>query len=597
MAISKNKKSLTRRRLKRKLWLYLIRFSKRYRIEKYLIPCICVVIVLAIFKVNLLDRFELTLLDYRFNVKKAQPIFDKVVSIDMAQDSIDQIGRWPWDRSWHATLITALKQSNAQAVLYDVIFSEPSAKKEDLALKVAIENAGNIYLPYVFNIEEINSEQLITPNVIYGVDSYMESLGGAIGGTGFINIAPDVDGTLRRVPLIIEHDGRRHLQIAFKVACDLLGVREDEIIVKRGKYIRLPLKNGRRVIDIPIDNNYQMIINWPGTWKKAFKHFSFIDVIKSLRALSQDRTPIIPLESFSNKVCVVGMAVSGLMDTKPTPLEPLYPAMGIHTCILNNILRSDFCSEAPRGLIIGLIISLSLATGLYISLSHPVRDFLLTLGLMISYFAISALLFYFTQIWINIIYPSIAILLTYTGLTLYSQIRINVEKKQLFKMATTDHLTGLYQKRHFDTLMHTVFSDRRSAKKTKKLSVIMADIDHFKRINDTYGHLLGNVVIKTISRTIKSVCRPLDICARFGGEEFIVMLPNAGLKEATIIAERIRKAVEKKVYRYKNLACKATISLGVASLKREKKEDLLIEKADKALYAAKSQGRNKVCRG
>lgn len=94
-----NTKKYNLRRLRRKITIFLFRLTRKYRIEKYAISLICCIIVLTIFKLNILDRFELTLLDYRFRAKGPQPLSDTVVLIDIAQDSIDQIGRWPWDRS------------------------------------------------------------------------------------------------------------------------------------------------------------------------------------------------------------------------------------------------------------------------------------------------------------------------------------------------------------------------------------------------------------------------------------------------------------------------------------------------------------------
>lgn len=587
------------RRLRKKTAVFVLRFIRSHHIEKYLISLICCIIILTIFKMNLLDRFELTLLDYRFKARGPQSVSDNIVLINIAQDSIEQIGRWPWDRSWHATLITVLKEFGVKAVLYDVIFSESAAEAEDRVLSRAIASAGNIYLPYVFNTEALNSQNPITEDSIYGIDTYMPILKKAIRGDGFINSLPDGDGILRRVPLIIEYKGKTHLQAAFRLACDTLGVSEREITVKRGSRIRLPVKTGQKTshIDIPIDKNHQMLINWPGGWKDGFRHFSFIDIIKSFRMLTKGERPLIPVESLKNKICVVGMAVPGLIDIKPTPVEPLYPAVGINACILDNILRADFCRELPAGFIITLIIVLALITARAISIYHPVRDFFLTAMLLFSYIVIAAAAFFNFLIWINIIYPAMAILLTYIGLTLYNEVRILIEKKNLFEQATTDGLTSLYQKEHFNLLMRTKLAERRMGRDSRKLSLIMADIDHFKQINDTYGHLFGDVALKKVAKTIKSICRPLDICARYGGEEFIIMLPNTTLKEATTIAERIRKAVERKVIRYRNQACKITISLGVASLKREKKQELLIQRADNALYAAKAQGRNMVCKG
>lgn len=585
------------RRFKKKTTVFIARFTRKYHLQKYLLSLICAVIILAAFKMNLLDRSELALLDYRFKIRPPQAASEDVVLIDIAQDSIDRIGRWPWDRKWHVALISALKRYDVKAILYDVIFAEPSGEEEDKALKRAIAYAGNVYLPYVFNIEEQSSQNLITEDSIYGIDSYMEMFKDAIKGDGFINILPDIDGTLRRVPLVMQFREKRYFQIAFNVACDSLGVNKKDIIIKKGDYIRLPLKTQGINIDIPIDDKYQMLINWPGGWKDGFNHFSFYDVISSFARLKKGDEPDIPIEALRDKICVVGMAVSGLMDIKPIPLEPLYPAMGVNASIADNILTTSFCRKLPDTSIIILIIILALVTAGCVSISHPLRDFLAAVLLISMHAATAMILFAYLKIWINIIYPAATILFTYIGLTLYNEVQINIEKKSLFRLATTDRLTSLFQKEHFNMLMGIKLAERRKGKKSTHLSLIMADVDYFKKVNDTYGHLFGDMVLRKVAKTIKSASRPLDVCARYGGEEFIIMLPNTSLKEATAVAERIRKAVEKKIFRYNKQSCKVTVSLGVASLRKEKKQELLIQRADGALYAAKHAGRNCVCKG
>jgi diguanylate cyclase (GGDEF)-like protein len=602
MVSRENRKKLARKRLFKKIRLRGIRFFRDYSVRRYAITLACCLIVLFLFQMRSLDKVELILLDYRFRLIPPQPLSQEIVSIDIAQDSIDHLGRWPWDRNWHAGMITALKEFNARAVFYDVIFSEPTNDAYDAVMSESLAHAGNVYLPYAFKVEAMDSRKAITDNDIYGIDASMPQFALLAKGTGFINILPDPDGILRRVPLIIEYNGKRYFQSAFCLACDLLGVSEKEIIVKKGKYIRLPV-NGKegvraRNIDIPIDTNYQMVINWPGRWKESFRHFSFFDVIKSFSMVCKNQHPIVPADSLSGKICVVGMSVSGLIDIKPTPLEPLYPAMGVNACILDNIFRSDFCRFVPNALTVLLIVFMAFFTTLLLSLYHLVRGLLSAAALLCCFCAASIMVFLYSGVLVNITYPAFAMIFTYTGIMIYNEFRIMVEKRRFFDMAITDALTGLYQKSHFNTLMKSVFSDRRSRKnKTGAMSLIVADIDHFKQINDTYGHLFGDMVLRGVARTIKSVCRPLDICARYGGEEFIIMLPQTTAKEAMGFAERIRKAVENKIFRYMKRSCKVTISLGVAELDREKNQQLLVQKADTALYQAKARGRNTVCKG
>ncbi len=170
--------------------------------------------------------------------------------------------------------------------------------------------------------------------------------------------------------------------------------------------------------------------------------------------------------------------------------------------------------------------------------------------------------------------------------------KLHQEIKQL---AITDDLTGLYNFRYIkDRLEEEV---KRAQRFKHLLALIMADIDHFKEFNDNYGHLAGNKVLQNIADILRSNIREVDIAARFGGEEFIIILPEANKKEAHKIAERIRIKVED--YNFINKKShpneKVTLSLGVTSCFQESVTPQgLIYKVDQALYQAKRRGRNRV---
>ena len=170
---------------------------------------------------------------------------------------------------------------------------------------------------------------------------------------------------------------------------------------------------------------------------------------------------------------------------------------------------------------------------------------------------------------------------------------------EILKHATLDALTGFNNRRQLEERIKQEVS---SAKRQKRnLCAIMTDVDFFKSANDTYGHAVGDLVLKTIARVIKMQLRDYDIAGRYGGEEFSIILPYTKLSEAQMVAERLRKAVEKtkidisKVnsdVTEKNIG--VTISLGVAEYSLDDDENTLLQKADKALYKAKENGRNRV---
>ncbi|MFO7867122.1 MAG: PAS domain S-box protein [Candidatus Aminicenantes bacterium] len=167
--------------------------------------------------------------------------------------------------------------------------------------------------------------------------------------------------------------------------------------------------------------------------------------------------------------------------------------------------------------------------------------------------------------------------------------------EELKVQARTDSLTGL--------LNHGAIMDRlreelsRGSREKKPVAFIIADLDHFKRVNDEYGHTVGDDILSSTARRIRSACRKYDVVGRYGGEEFAVVLPGTGLEEAGNVAERIRKDVEKKPHLSDGKKIDMTLSLGVSAVskpKSEKDSESLVKKADNALYEAKEKGRNRV---
>lgn len=162
-------------------------------------------------------------------------------------------------------------------------------------------------------------------------------------------------------------------------------------------------------------------------------------------------------------------------------------------------------------------------------------------------------------------------------------------EKELDRLATTDHLTGLYNRTKYEEIVEREIDIFKRYK--KPLSMLMFDIDHFKKINDTYGHSSGDYVLKTIADIVRSNIRKIDYLVRWGGEEFIILSPETPLDIARALAERIRKIIES--YEFSNVG-RITVSFGVTEFREDDTKDSFIKKADAALYEAKGKGRNRV---
>lgn len=163
---------------------------------------------------------------------------------------------------------------------------------------------------------------------------------------------------------------------------------------------------------------------------------------------------------------------------------------------------------------------------------------------------------------------------------------------QLFRQATVDALTGLSNRRFF--LDHLENEMHRHQRFHFEAGMLMLDLDHFKNVNDTYGHDCGDEVLKDFAHKAKSCLREVDYFGRLGGEEFAILLPVTDKNGAMVVAERIRKTIETGEIRLNGQPFKYTVSIGVTLLHNgETKEDLL-KRADQAMYEAKMSGRNRV---
>lgn len=168
-------------------------------------------------------------------------------------------------------------------------------------------------------------------------------------------------------------------------------------------------------------------------------------------------------------------------------------------------------------------------------------------------------------------------------------------RQELLALSRTDALTNLFNRRHFEERLSTEFA--RSHRYRVPLSCVMMDIDHFKRVNDTYGHPFGDEVIRSVARVAQKALRDTDLLARYGGEELVALLPETGPKEAHRVAERVRTDIEALSWELPGFdTIRCTASLGVATFPVPSIEtaEALIKTADECLYSAKQNGRNQV---
>ncbi|ARN76184.1 sensor domain-containing diguanylate cyclase [Oceanicoccus sagamiensis] len=169
--------------------------------------------------------------------------------------------------------------------------------------------------------------------------------------------------------------------------------------------------------------------------------------------------------------------------------------------------------------------------------------------------------------------------------------KLETAKDELLRLSRTDKLTALWNRGYWEERMIDEF--KRNQRSDKQTSLVIFDIDHFKNINDTYGHQVGDDAIRTVSKLFLDNSRDVDICGRYGGEEFVVLLPETDVEGAKIYCERLRKAIAETTVHSQGESVNFTISLGIAVLDEHTKfpTDWMVN-ADKALYKSKESGRN-----
>jgi diguanylate cyclase (GGDEF)-like protein len=497
-----------------------------------------------------------------------------IVHIDMSEDSLQVFGRWPWPRYNHAALVHILSEWGAKEIVFDVIFSEASTTFDDEALGQAIEEAGNVYLPVM-----LESQQGGKSVWIHAMPEFEKS----VKGLGHVNIFPDRDGTIRRVMPVLSHNGETYPYLGVKVAYDYLG--KD---IQKGK------------INFPTDQQGRLFINWVGKWKNSFQHYSFLEVIKSYAALREGKTPIITPDKIKGKICVIGLTALGLTDIKANPMEETYPAVGVQTNVMNSILMKQYVRPVNMNWNRLLLFAIGLLLSFFFLFSRQVLSLIVGLGFGFLWFIFAFWLFVDRGILIYVINPILMIFSLFVFSAVFSITIGKREQERLFTLATRDGLTGLYVIRHFRTLLNDAVVE--AHKKQQPLSIILLDLDYFKKINDKYGHVAGDVALKYVAENLRLMTKTeegaeMNAVGRYGGEEFIVMFRKCHLIDAAFnYAEKIRRQLEQNSFSYEGVKITITVSIGAATLRPgETVPDLMVLRADEALYRAKTEGRNRVC--
>jgi diguanylate cyclase (GGDEF)-like protein len=559
---------------------------ERLHLMKVLILAVLTVGCVAAYMAGWFSSADNTFYDFCLRHRPAQYTSPKIVIVEINEEAIQSVGRWPWDREWHATLIQALKDSGARAIALDMLFSEKNNPATDDLLARVIEKSKITFLPVGYEV--------VTEGKGSGLIRSIPAISSGAAGEGHTFAQPDPDSILRRTQLYLDGEAARAWNLGLLLALESWGLKPSDIRVSANR-LEIPIP-GNAPLVVPMDAAAGARINWPARWKDSFRHVSYVDVIQSYSAQLKGEKPSLDPTIFKDAICIVGVTAAGLFDIYATPLESSYPTVGITASILNSLLERSLFNPISSRSQIAIILLLSIMILIIMMRTKYLQSLFLIGVLGVGFLVCAFILFTRMNVVMSVIYPMLLILSGYAALAGYHQIMITVEKSRLLKLATTDPLTNLFNVGHFKRLLDAELQSTRLRSK-KDICLVMVDGDHFKKVNDTYGHAVGDDVLRGLSEVLRTNCRALDVAARYGGEEFIVMLPGATLDAGLKVAEKMRAGVEEKKYHLGSTGSPVhfTASFGVAYFVPGESMESFLKRADEALYLAKKTGRNCVC--
>lgn len=562
---------------------------------------------------DFIDVIESRTFDLRQNVlinnhAKAHNDNIVIVAIDDASYEyiLDNYGEWPLTRDVYAKLVDYLEAQHPQSVAFDLMFvkSMKSLPQADLALVNSFKKYDNLYTAMNFdnqpedlripptlpnklavNLKNNGGKVDFTAQTYTNCRSILPAILDATSNVGMINVSRAEDGILRRMPVFLSYQGKFYPQLGLKVGLNYLKNRDnmvDNNFVIDGNYLKL----GNR--KIYLDDNGNAILNWYGS-AGTYEYIPLYKLIKIAKGEIKNEY------DFNNKIVYFGTTASSLFDIKTVPVSRIYPGVEVQATYVNNIIDNNFIKKMSKPVTVVAGVILALLTGLIImNISSAFVSSLTSLSLYVLYVLGAYWSMKYFNLWVDIVYPMLLALTAFISAYIVKYFITSRDFEHQYKLATTDGLTELYNHRYFQEQMKSNVEN--SKRYGNEFSMIILDIDFFKKFNDTYGHQSGDAVLRQVAQTLKKSVRATDIACRYGGEEMSIILPNTGKNVAHSTAEKICERVSSNKFKLQgDKEVSVTISLGVSTYPQDgQTPSELIEAADKRLYNAKNNGRNQV---
>ena len=551
------------------------------------------VLAIALSWTGLTQSLEFTIFDQYFRLRPLEPPDPRIVVITISDTDITQLGHWPISDEVLARLLYKLKSQQPRAIGLD-LYRDLPVEPGQQALVQAFQA-----MPNVIGIEkQLGTRHVPAAAVLTQLNQ-----------VAMADIVEDSDGTVRRGLLsATDSDGQTHLGLGVVAALQYL---ETEKITLEALEGASKLKLGQAMFEpfgsedggyVRADNGgYQILLNFRGS-QKNFQSISITDVLNDK----------IPAGLLRDRIIFIGSTAESTNDYFLTPYDngwttqsPRTPGVFIHANLASQILsaalnKRAFIQVLPDPLewlwaltwsIVGTLLSWKILQAVGLGNQHLIYigvtvGVILTGGGLLS---ISYLIFA-KNLWIPVIPSLISLIVTaIANLILHGQ--------RLQQLAYLDGLTQVANRRCFENQLAS------ESQVPGYLSLLLCDVDFFKKYNDTYGHQAGDACLQQVASALRCAVRRSDLVARYGGEEFAIILPHTDSEVATKIAERVVRQVRelKLPHASSTINDYVTLSCGVVSLKIDAQllndptwsHTSLVTQADKALYTAKGQGRDR----
>ncbi|MCM1265466.1 MAG: diguanylate cyclase [Candidatus Gastranaerophilales bacterium] len=521
---------------------------------------------------------------------------------------LDRYGEWPISRSVYSKVVDRIEQDSPKAVIFDLMFikSFKTDINSDNMLAHTLNKYNNVYtainfddqsadvrtpifLPERMSVNLENNSKRVDIESNFGFSNCRSIISQILDSktkVGMININRSEDGIIRQVPVLAYYNGKYYPHLTLMAGNDILNDSKPVEKYVIDKHANLVVGDYK----VPLTTTGEAVLNWYGASMRTYQNIPFHKLIKSI-----DGDKSIERYDFKDKIVYIGTTASSLFDTKSVPIDKIYPGVEIHATYMNNLLDNSFIKKSTSGAN-AIIVLLLVLTVTFIVFKSTSAIFATTSTLLLAaaYYLASYYIMSLFNVWIEVVVPLFVILVTFAISYLAKYLLKSRDFEYQYRLATTDGLTELYNHRYFqDTLKKQIDTAKRYE---QEFSLIILDIDFFKKFNDTYGHQVGDAVLRTVAQILKKNTRVTDYVCRYGGEEMSIILPQTSRKEALIHAQRICDEVAKTPLKISNnVECNITISLGVSTFPQDgNNSQKIIECADKALYYAKEHGRNQV---